>query len=125
MGAGRAGVGQEAQGVERLVDPEVGRLQDALQVGRDQEGVVGRRRRSTSSAVAASKRLRMANDPPESSVPVAKRTETVWYIGEHTMWRSSPSKCQTAASSSKTAFAVPRPRCPVVTPLGRPVVPEV
>ena len=89
------------------------------------KAVVGRRRRSTSSAVAASKRPRMARDPPESSVPVEKRTETVWYIGEHTMWRSSPSNCQMAASSSNTAFAVASSQTPVVTPLGRPVVPEV
>ena len=79
----------------------------------------------TSSAVAASKRLRMAREPPESSVPVEKRMETVWYMGEHTMWRSSGSKCQTEASSSKTRRAVASSQMPVVTPLGRPVVPEV
>ena len=87
--------------------------------------MVGRRRRSTSSAVAASKRLRMASEPPESSVPVANRTDTVWYIGEQTMWRSRGSNCQTAASSSKTALAVASSHTPVVTPLGLPVVPEV
>ena len=79
----------------------------------------------TSRAVAASKRLRMASDPPESSVPVEKRMETVWYMGEHTMWRSAGSKCQTDASSSKTRRAVASSQMPVVTPLGRPVVPDV
>ena len=73
----------------------------------------------------ASNRLRMASEPPESNVPVANRTDTVWYIGEHTMCRSRGSNCQTAASSSKTAFAVASSHTPVVTPLGRPVVPEV
>ena len=62
--------------------------------------MVGRRRRRVSSAVAASKRLRMASEPPASSVLVEKRMETVWYIGEQTMCRSDGSKCQTAASSS-------------------------
>ncbi len=70
------------------------------------KAVVGRWRRSAPSAVAASKRLRMASDPPESSVPAEKRMETVWYIGEHTRCRSSRSKRHTAASSSKTARAV-------------------
>ncbi len=79
----------------------------------------------TSSAVGASKRLRMASDPPESRVPVEKRMETVWYIGEHTMCRSSRSKCHTDASSSKTVRAVASSQMPVVTPLGRPVVPDV
>ena len=74
---------------------------------------------------AASKRLRMASEPPESSVLVEKRMETVWYIGEHTRCRSDGSKCQTAASSSKTARAVASSHSPVVTPLGRPVVPDV
>ncbi len=64
------------------------------------KAVVGRWRRSTPSAVAASKRLRMANDPPASNVLVEKRMETVWYIGEHTMWRSAGLKCHTDASSS-------------------------
>ena len=75
--------------------------------------------------MAASNRLRMASEPPESNVPVANRTDTVWYIGEQTMWRSRRSNCQTAASSSKTAFAVASSHTPVVTPLGFPVVPEV
>ena len=75
--------------------------------------------------MAASKRLRMASDPPESSVPVEKRMETVWYIGEQTMWRSAGSKCHTDASSSKTRRAVASSQMPVVTPLGRPVVPDV
>ena len=38
LGARCAGVGQEAQGVELLVGAEVGLLEDALQVGRDEEG---------------------------------------------------------------------------------------
>ena len=67
----------------------------------------------------------MASDPPESSVPEQKRIETVWYIGEQTRCRSRRSKCQTDASSSKTARAVASSQMPVVTPLGRPVVPEV
>ena len=67
----------------------------------------------------------MASDPPASSVQLAKRMDTVWYIGEHTMCRSCGSKCQTAASSSKTARAVASSHRPVVTPLGRPVVPDV
>ena len=67
----------------------------------------------------------MASEPPESSVPVEKRTETVWYIGEQTRCRSRRSKCHTAASSSKTARAVASSQMPVVTPLGRPVVPDV
>ena len=67
----------------------------------------------------------MASEPPASSVPPAKRMDTVWYIGEQTMCRSSASKCQTAASSSKTARAVASSHRPVVTPLGLPVVPDV
>ncbi len=50
--------------------------------------VVGRRLRIVSSAVDASKRLRMASEPPARSVPLAKRMDTVWYIGEQTMCRS-------------------------------------
>ena len=87
--------------------------------------MVGRWRRSTSSAVAASKRLSTASDPPPSSVLAEKRIDTVWYIGEQTRCRSAGSKCQTAASSSKTARAVASSQMPVVTPLGRPVVPDV
>ena len=67
----------------------------------------------------------MARDPPESRVPVENRMETVWYIGEQTMCRSFGSKCQTEASSSKTCRAVSSSHKPVVTPLGRPVVPDV
>ena len=76
-------------------------------------------------AVAAWKRLRMASDPPASSVVLAKRTDTVWYIGEQTMCRSSGVKLQTPASSSKTCRAVRSSHRPVVTPLGLPVVPDV
>ena len=59
------------------------------------------------------------------SVPVQKRTETVWYIGEQTRCRSAASNCHTAASSSNTSLAVASSQIPVVTPFGRPVVPEV
>ena len=55
----------------------------------------------------------------------AEADETVWYIGEQTRCRSAGSKCHTAASSSKTARAVASSHSPVVTPLGRPVVPDV
>jgi hypothetical protein len=115
---------QQAQRIEPLIRPELGRLQDPLEMGGDQKGRGRTETTQQSSSVEASKRLRMANDPPESNVPVAKRTETVWYIGEQTKWRSSGSKFQTAASSSKTACAVPSSQMPVVTPLGCPVVPE-
>ena len=75
--------------------------------------------------MAASKRDRIANDPPLSRVPAEKRMATVWYIGEHTMWVSSDENPHTWASSSKTALAVASSSTPVVTPLARPVVPEV
>ncbi len=75
--------------------------------------------------MAASKRRKTASEPPESSGPVETRTETVWYIGEQTRCRSRRSKCHTAASSSNTARAVASSQMPVVTPLGRPVVPDV
>ena len=87
--------------------------------------MVGRWRRSVRSARAASKRLSTASEPPASSVFVQKRTQTVWYIGEQTRCRSAGSKCQTDASSSTTARAVASSHRPVVTPLGRPVVPDV
>ena len=86
---------------------------------------MGRWRRRVSRAVGAWKRLRTASEPPARSVPPANLMETVWYIGEQTMCRSSGSKCQTAASSSATALAVASSHRPVVTPFGLPVVPDV
>ena len=87
--AGGAGVGQEAQGAERLVGRRArapaGSAGGGSGPGRRWSAAAGAARRAPSTA---SNRLRMASEPPESSVPAAKRTDTVWYIGEQTMWRS-------------------------------------
>ena len=56
------------------------------------KAVVGASSRSTSRAVIARNRSKMASEPPRKRVPAAKRMETVWYIGEQTMWRSSAQK---------------------------------
>ena len=42
----------------------------------------------------------MTSEPPASSVFAENRIDTVWYIGEQTIWRSASSKCHTDASSS-------------------------
>ena len=81
--------------------------------------------RSAAAATPASKRLRMTQVPPRSSVPPANRTETEWYMGEHTRWTSSGPNDHRSASSSKAASAVAASHRPDHTPFDRPVVPEV
>ena len=62
--------------------------------------------RSTRSATAASKRLRITHVPPRSRVPPANRTDTEWYMGEQTRWTSSGPKDHRSASSAKASSAV-------------------
>ena len=76
-------------------------------------------------AASASNRLSTTHVPPRSSVPPAKRTDTEWYIGEHTRWTSSGPKDHRSASSSKAAAASSAFQIPDHTPFERPVVPEV
>ena len=127
LGAGRAGVGQEAERVEASRrPPSSGALEDPLQVGRDQEGrgraLAAQRRRAPSRRRSGSG---WRASRPRAACPSQKRTETVWYIGEQTRCRSPAVEVPDRASSSKTARAVASSHSPVVTPLGRPVVPDV
>ena len=68
---------------------------------------------------------RMASDPPESSVPAEKRIETVWYIGEHTMCRSSGSNATPRPRPRRRPARSPRPTPRWSPPWAGPVVPEV
>ena len=44
--------------------------------------------------------------PPRSNVPPAKRTDTEWYMGEHTRWTSCGPNPHRSASSAKACAAV-------------------
>ena len=81
--------------------------------------------RRAAVATRASKRLRMTQVPPRSSVPAANRIETEWYMGEHTRWTSSGPNDHRSASSTNAAAAVSASHTPDHTPFDRPVVPEV
>ncbi len=120
------GMGQEAERIEDLVRAEPGRLQDPLEMGRDQEG--GGRAQPAQHVQRGGGVETAENGAatrPRAACPHRSAPRRCGTAASRPCAGRAGSNCHTAASSSKTARAVPSSHSPVVTPLGCPVVPDV